>query len=179
MPKQKIDDRLLIQGHRNGLNATQIAQNLGVSPQAVRKRLKVLNLSIAKDVATYSAAEIVTKDLNLAEQCRRLMEGTFENLELLEAVAKGDRPEKDAEKLLSNRTSVLEGLHKCRQEGRHQINLMYSILKDLHDMREVKMVQDAILTEIKKTDPETGRRIADRLAKLGATISLLKLDGGK
>lgn len=175
MPKKKIEDYQIIQGLKNGLTATQIAENLGVTSAAVRTRARKLKLAVSQNVTLQSAGEVVQADLNLAEDMRQIMEGTRETLALLEAVARGDKDPAEAENLLSGKTSVLEGLHKTRQEARQQVSLMFDILKNISSLREVKQLQEVIMQEVQNADPETARKIVERLSHLGSAHNLMML----
>ncbi len=176
MPQTKISDAKLIRGLKAGLSTKELAETLGVTQQAISYRVRKLGGAVVQDVAaTNSAAEMLHRDLNLAQEMFKLMSGTRETLEMLEGIAKGDRPVEDAEALLNNRVSVAKALHDARQESRQQIALMFSIMQSITSLKEVKHLQDAILAEIKQENPETAKRIVQRISKMCSAYGVLTL----
>lgn len=179
MPKIKIEDAKLIRGLKAGLSTRELADTLGVTDQAIRYRMKKLNLAVQSDVASTanSAAELLQRDVNLAQEMFHLMVGTKETLTMLEEVARGDRPVEDAEGLLNGKVSVAKALHDARQESRQQIALMFNIMQSITSLKEVRSLQDAILEEIKRESPETARRIVERLVGTCSAYGMVSLDG--
>ena len=67
MPNKKIDDDTLIKLIRDGNSPAEAAGKMVVGKSAVSKRLKALNVAVAKDVTPKKAGDIVQKEINAAE----------------------------------------------------------------------------------------------------------------
>ena len=75
MPKPKINEnRLLHLIDTEGLNQSQAARRLGVSRQAIHKRLKKLKTQTTKVVAVKKTAQLADSKINAINQLQKINE---------------------------------------------------------------------------------------------------------
>src|SRR5208283_2435685 len=79
----RIDEKQLLQLIRNGVTVLEVARRMGVSNQAVYKRLKVLNIAINRNVTIRSARKIVDREINALDQLQKINRDANELLDLL------------------------------------------------------------------------------------------------
>lgn len=91
---------------RQGNGVSEIARKLGVTKGAISKRLKALNVAIAKDVTLYHAGEIVEKRINTIEQLQKINDYANELLDLLMPRNRGD---KEALQILESQVRKVKG----------------------------------------------------------------------
>ena len=154
MSGKKISNLELEQLVREGSGVSKIARKLGVSKGAVSKRLKALNVAIAKNVTLHHAGEIVEKKLDAIGQLQKINDYANELLDLLMRWNRGDegalqilesqvkkvkvrgQEEKVAEyKFKDPRELAL----KAMAEIRGQLALQLDIFKALYDMTAVSL----------------------------------------
>ena len=83
MARRKFSDLELGERIREGKSVKDIAAEFGVSPRAVYKRAKQLNLNIGKEIMMNQAAVIVKQEINAADQLMKINETSNELLDLL------------------------------------------------------------------------------------------------
>ena len=146
MAKRKISNVELEQLVRQGNGVSQIARILKVSKGTVSRRLKALNVSVAKNVTLHHAGEIVKKEINVAEQLLKINQNANELLDLLMACMNGDGEikQKAMEKvapLLGPKSGPLDAAVKIKAEIRQQLKLQLEIFQALYDMQAVAEFQ--------------------------------------
>lgn len=182
MARRKFSDLELGERIREGKSVKDIAAEFGVSPRAVYKRAKQLNLNIGKEIMMNQAAVIVKQEINAADQLMKINETSNELLDLLiETVQTEGEDQKEKlkklEPLLGEKASILEALIKIKAEIRQQLRLVMDIWKVKFDAEQIADVQHTIIEEIGAESPECQRRIIERLhkkfeAKFGISWSL-------
>jgi Mg2+ and Co2+ transporter CorA len=152
---------------REGNGVSEIARKLKVSKGAVSKRLKALNVGIAKDVALRSAPEIVNNKLDAMDQLTRINTLIHKELnqieESLETASAEDRKTLQDQKL------------KHVGEIRKQLMLLLDITSSLYDMQAVAAFQQEVLQAIAAASPQIRDRIIISLQERRAIRSTLEL----
>ena len=178
MAKRKISNVELEQLVRQGNGVSQIARILKVSKGTVSRRLKALNVSVAKNVTLHHAGEIVKKEINAAEQLLKINQNANELLDLLMACMNGDGEikQKAMEKvapLLGPKSGPLDAAVKIKAEIRQQLKLQLEIFQALYDMQAVAEFQREVLEAIGNASPEIRERIIHNLKERSAIRSTL------
>jgi predicted transcriptional regulator len=145
MPKAKIDRVKLNQMLRSGKSQNEIAKFFGVTPGAISKTKKELNISVVKNVALEHAHKVVEKNLDAIDQLRRINETANELLD--RAVAAQDHA-----------TAI-----KCMSEIRQQLGLQLEILSTLNDIKAVQEFQASVLEAIGEASLEVRNAVIDKL----------------
>jgi predicted transcriptional regulator len=155
MPEPKIDPKKLVELREQGMSGVAMAQYFNVSPAAISKSLKKLDMALAVDIATRTAPEIVDDKLDAIEQLKKISRSINKELDYIEQRIKNAsaRERKDLE----------ERKLKHAQEIRKQVNLMIYIASTMYNLEEVAKFQAIVLEEIGNADEETKARIIKRL----------------
>jgi hypothetical protein len=178
-----------------GLGINETARQLGVTKGAISKRAKALRITLnrktAKDVVLFHAGEIVTKEINAADQIHKI--NTYAN-ELLDLLMRWNRGDKEALQILESqvRKVKVRGIEqevteyrfkdprelalKAMQEIREQLKLQFDMLKALYDMDNVAAFQDEVLTTIAEVEPDVRKRIIEKLKERRIFRSAIKCD---
>jgi len=191
MAEKKIDDNRLLQLIRDGNTSAEAARKLGVGRAAVCKRLKALNVGVAKDVTLKSAGEIVRKEINAAEQLQKINDYANEILDLL---MRWNRGEDEALQILESQVRHVrvngeeepvkefkfkdprELALKAMCEIRGQLKLQLEIFQTLYDMQAVAAFQLEVLDAIGQASPEIREQIIRNLQERRAIRSTLELE---
>jgi AcrR family transcriptional regulator len=186
----RIDEKQLLQLIRNGVTVLEVARRMGVSNQAVYKRLKVLNIAINRNVTIRSARKIVDREINALDQLQKINRDANELLDLLmrwnrgedyalqvlesqvrKIKVRGQKEEITAYKFKDPHELAL----KAMQEIREQLKLQLEIFQALFDMRAVQQFQAAVLEVIGSVSTEARDEIIRRLTERNAIRSALDL----
>jgi len=178
MGRKTISNLELEQLVREGNGVSKIARKLGGSKGAVSKRLKALNVGIAKDETLHHAGEIVEKKLDAIGQLQKINDNANELLDLLMRWNRGDE---SALQILESQVRKVkvrgqeeevaeykfkdprELALKAMAEIRGQLNLQLEIFKTLYDMAAVAEFQKEVLDAIASISQETRDKIVHRL----------------
>jgi len=166
MAKPKFSDQELKRPVRRGHRLSEIADKLGVSRAAVSMRLKALDVAITQNVTLVNAGEIVDKELDAADQLRRINKHAHEVIDSLAgAVEDGEITLKDAKEI---------SLKACA-EVRKQLSLQLQIFESLYNMQSIAAFQNEVLDAIASVAPEVRDRIVSTLQERKAIRSSLEL----
>jgi hypothetical protein len=158
-------------GEGNGVS--EIARKLGVTKGAISKRLKALNVAIAKDVTLFHAGEIVEKRINTIEQLQKINDAANELLDSLRKVKVRGSKEKVTEyKLKDPRELAL----KAMAEIRGQLSLQLEIFKTLYDVEAIAEFQREVLTIIGEVSDDIRNSIIQRLKESRALRSSVSIN---
>ncbi len=177
MPRRKFDDVKIKRLVAKGYTVNQIADRLGVTKQAVCKRLKQLEVIVSRDTALNpgQAQKIADASFDAATQLMKLHTSAMDILGRLEAVFDGEADPSTLDTILAGKVAPSELYHKLLAEVRKQLNLCLDIYKAMSDMKEVMEFQRIVIEEIKMEAPECQKRIVDRLTRerhLASSIAL-------
>jgi len=180
MAAKKISDIELEQLVREGNGVSSIARKLGVAKGTVSKRLKQLNVGIARSATLHHAGEVVKREINAAAQLQKINDHANELLDLLMVCVNGDDAAKaEAAAKLGpagpGSKDPKELALKCMQEIRSQLKLQLEIFQTLYDMQAVAEFQREVLQAIGDADLETRDRIIRNLKERSAIRSTLDL----
>jgi predicted transcriptional regulator len=189
MPKRTISNVELERLVREGKGVSRIAQVLGVTPGAVSKRLKALNVAITRSVALHHVDEVVAKKINAIEQLQKI--NTYAH-ELLDLLMRWNRGDDEALQILETQVRKVkvrgseeevteykfkdprELALKAMQEIRGQLNLQLEVFKTLYDLQAMEEFQREVLTAIGEASPDVRDKIVHNLQKRRAIRSTLE-----
>lgn len=165
MPIRKFQDTELKRLLAKGFTINQIADKLGVSGTAIRKRIKELEIICSRETALHpgQAQKLAETNFNAVDRLMALHASATAILERLEAVFEGRAEPESLENILGGKVAPSELYHKLLGEVRKQLNLALDMQRLMCDIKEVQKFQDVVLHEIKQESPECQRRIVNRL----------------
>jgi len=190
MTTKKVNDTKLIRLVDEGKSQAEIARTLGVSRQAVSKRLIELRGRTTKVIAAKKVEQVVDRKLDAMEQLQKINEDANEILDLLMRWGRGDdealqileaqktvKVGKDEEpvieyKLKDPRDLVL----KAMAEIRGQLRLQLEIFATLYDMKAVQEFQQEVLSAIGEASPEVRNAIISKLNERRSLRSVVRFD---
>jgi predicted transcriptional regulator len=193
VPKPKIDKVKLSQLLRAGKSQKEIAQLFGVTPGAISKAKKELNISVVKNVALENGHRVVEKTLNTVAQLQKINTCANDLLDLLMAWGRGDNTalqilesqvkkvkrgsKKDAEEVLEYRLKDPRELAlKAMAEIRGQLGLQLDIFKTLYDVEAIAEFQREVLDAIGEESSHVREKIVSRLKERRALRGSLSID---
>lgn len=180
MGNQKIDRVKLNQLLKAGKPQKEVAQFFGVTPGAISKAKKELNINVVKSVGLEDAHRVVSKNLDAVSQLQKINRDANE---LLDVLMRWNRGEDEALQILETQVRKVkvgkgEGAEvikqykfkdprelalKAMQEIRGQLNLQLEIFKTLYDMKAVQDFQNEVLQIIGEVDQDVRNKIIERL----------------
>lgn len=143
MKSKKLNDTRLIRLVDEGCSQAETARQLGVSRQAVSKRIIELRGRTTKVMVTKKINQVVEQKLDAIEQLQKI--------------------NTEANRLLDELEQTPEVKLKVMAEIRGQLRLQLDIFQTLYDMQAVKEFQQEVLSAIGEADKETRNAIIDRL----------------
>jgi hypothetical protein len=189
MSKPKINnDKLLHLIDTKGLNQSQAARRLGVSRQAICKRLQKIRGRTTRIVAVKKTEQLADSKINAIHELQKINSDANEVLDLLMRWSRGDKvalqilesqikyvkvngkeePVKDY-KLKDPRELALRAISEIRQ----QLVLQTRIFQSLYSIQEVREFMNTVLEVMREVDPDIRREIIRRLnAKKSITSSV-------
>ena len=189
-----INDRKLLQLiDKENLSQTSAAKRLGVSRQAVSKRLQELRGRTVRVVVAKKLEQIVDHKIDTMEQLTKI--NAYAN-ELLDLVMRWQRGDPEALQVLESQVvnkkvrigdqeeSVREFKFKdprelalrAMAEIRGQLGLQLEIFQTLYDVKAVQEFQQEILKAIGEVSPDVRTKIIDRLNESRAIRSAVKFN---
>ena len=151
-----MNDTKLIRLIDGGSTQAQAARELGVSRQAVSKRLIELRGRTTKVMVTKKINQVVEQKLDAVDQLNKI------NVE--------------ANRLLDELEQTPELKLKVMAEIRGQLRLQLDIFQTLYDMQAVKEFQQEVLSAIGEADKETRNAIINRLNQKRAIRKSVRFD---
>jgi len=144
----KINDRELVRMiDRDKLTQAAAARQMGVSRQAVSKRLQELRGQTTKSLAVSEKRikRVVTQKINAIEQLHHINQKANELLTVAES--EDDRPT----------------LLRAMAEIRSQLELQLKIFATLYDLQAAEEFQEAVVTAIGDVAPDVRDKIIQRI----------------
>jgi len=181
MAQRKVTDFQLERLVREGNGVSEIARILKVSKGTVSRRLKQLNLGIAKNITLHHAGEIVKREIDAAGQLLKINDHANELLDLLMVCINGEDEAAKKEALAKlgpvgpGSKDPKEMALKCMQEIRSQLKLQLEIFQTLFDVKAVAEFQREVLEAIADASLEMRDRIIRNLKEKSAIRSTLDL----
>ena len=181
MSKPKINNsRLLHLIDTEGLNQSQAAKVLGVSRQAISKRLQKIRGKTTKVVAVKKVEKVVDMKINCLAELTKINSDAREILDLCMAWSRGD---KVALKVLKSQARMVNVGNKekpdwvteykfkdprelalmAMAEIRHQLVLQTRIFQSIYSIQEVREFMNTVLEVMNGVDPSIRREIIRRL----------------
>ena len=162
---KKISILELEQCLREGNTVSETARKLGVSKGAVSKRLKALNVAVARETSLRHAPEVVEQRIDAMaqlEKINRVIEGELDQIQTELGNATG-----------SERRALQEIQIKHSAEIRKQLGLHLELFQALYDMTAVAEFQREVLIAIGEVAPDVRDKILHNLQKARAIRSTL------
>ena len=173
-----------------GCTQASAARSLGVSRQAVNKRLIELRGRTTKVVAVKKIEQMVDRKLDAVDQLQKINENANEILDLLMRWQRGDE---EALQILESQKTVKVGKDeepvveyklkdprelalKAMAEIRGQLKLQLEIFQTLYDIKAVQEFQQEVLSAIGEASPEVRNAIVDKLNQKRAIRSAVRFD---
>jgi predicted transcriptional regulator len=181
MGNPKINDRKLLKLiDKEGFNQSAAAKQLGVSRQAVSKRLKELRGNTTKVVAAKKVEQVVDRKIDAMEQLNQI--NAYAN-EILDLLMRWNRGEDEALQVLEGQVKTKkvrvgkekfdvkefkfkdprELALKAMAEIRGQLRLQMEIFQALYDLSAVQEFQNVVLETISEVDPGVRTKIIRKL----------------
>jgi predicted transcriptional regulator len=153
MREIKLNDRKLLKLIDEGFSQVEAARKLGVSRQAVSKRLKELRGRTTRAVIVKKVEKVVDQKIDAIKQLHEINARANQML---------DEAEEDPELRL-----------RVMAEIRGQLRLQLEIYQTLFDLQAVQQFMDETLEVIGKIAPEVRNEIINRLNKRKSVRSAL------
>jgi len=182
MRKPIIDPVKLNKMLSSGKSSKECAEHFGVSPAAISKSKKNLDIAVVKNVAMENAHRVVDKNLNAVDQLQKINDHANWLLDHVMKWVKGDNAaiqvlEKNVRKVnvgTREEPEIIDEFKfkdpheialKAMAEIRGQLKLQLDIFQALYDMKAVQEFQEEVLTAIGDTAPDVRDRIIRNLAQ--------------
>ena len=157
MPEQKINDRKLLRLiDIDLLSQSEAARKLGVSRQAVSKRLQELRGKTTKVVVVKKVEQVVDQKIDAIEQLHNINQKANDLLTVAEA-------ESDHQTALG-----------CMREIRAQLDLQLKIFATLYDLQAVEEFKNTVIEAIGEASTDVRDRIIQRINAKRAVRSAVK-----
>jgi len=190
MTSKKVNDTKLIRLVDEGKSQAEIARTLGVSRQAVNKRLIELRGRTTKVLAAKKIEQVVDSKLDAVQQLQKINDNANEILDLLMRWQRGDdealqiletqktvRVGKDEEEVFEYKLKDPRELAlKAMAEIRGQLKLQLEIFATLYDMKAIQEFQQEVLGAIDEASPEVRNEIIHKLNQKRAIRSAVRFD---
>jgi len=192
MRPPKINDRALLKLiDSQKMSQSESAKELGVSRQAVSKRLQELRGKTTKVVIAKKVGVVVDRKIDAMAQLQKINHDANEILDLL---MRWNRGEDDALQVLENQVKrVRIGDEKLKvkevkfkdprqlalqamAEIRNQLKLQLDIFQALYDLKAAQEFQEEILTAIGEVDPDVRAKIIHKLNEKRVIRSAIKFN---
>ena len=179
MPKPKINEnKLLYLIDEEKLNQSQAARVLGVSRQAVNKKLQGIRGKTTKVIAVKKIEQVVDRKIDAIGQLQKINSDANEILDLLMRWSRGD---KEALHILESQVRYVtvngqeepvkeykmkdprELALKAMAEIRNQLGLQVKIFQALYSLQEVEEFQQTVLEVLGEVSPEMRSEFVRRL----------------
>jgi len=193
MAEIKINDRELLRlVDKVGKSQSEAAKTLGVSRQAVSKRLQEFRGKTTKVIVNKKVEQIVDKKIDAMGQLTKINQYANDLLELLMAWNRGEPEALQVLESQVKRVRIGEGEEfnieevklkdprelalKAMAEIRGQLKLQLEIFQALFDLRAVQEFQEEVLSAIGEASEEVKRAIIERLNKRRSLRSTVKFN---
>ena len=154
MAREKINDKKMLRLIDSGKNQAEAGRIMGVSRQAVSKRLQELRGKTTRCIVTRNTKEIVNSNLDTISQLRKINNKANQLLDDLET---------------DPNTAI-----RVMAEIRGQLKLQLDIFEILYSVQAAQEFQNEVLQTIGEADDETRKRIIKKLNQKRAIRSAVQ-----
>lgn len=182
MPKQTINDRELVRlVDRDKLSQSEAARRLGVTRQAVSKRLMELRGQTTRAIVSKRVTQVVEQKLDAIGQLQKINDHANELLDLLMRWNRGDEEALQVLESQVKRVRVGEGEEfevqevkfkdprdlalKAMAEIRGQLKLQLEMFQALFSLQAAEEFQSTVLEVIAEVSPNVRDEIIHRINK--------------
>jgi len=191
MAEPKINDRDMLRLiDKEGLSQSTTAKKLGVTRQAVSRRLKELRGKTTRAVITKKVEQVIDNRLDAMAQLSQINGHAHELLDLLMGWSRGDPQalqtlEKQVKRIRIGEDEEVEVVQakfkdprdlavKVMAEIRGQLDLQLKMFQTMYDMQAASEFQETVLEVIAEIDPEVRNEIIRRLNERRSVRSALR-----
>lgn len=151
--KRIVSDQQILDRLRNNMTATEIANEFGITSDAVRKRIKKMGQRALPYILQRESA-IMGVQLDTQKQMLHINQKTFE--------------------ILNNpKTKVMEQLAAIKRIER-QNEIQLKMMQVIFSISEIKAFQESVLSVLQEVDPDVREAVIEKLSQRRSAISLLK-----
>ena len=157
MPEQKINDRKLLRLiDTDLLSQSEAARKLGVSRQAVSKRLQELRGKTTRAIVVKKVEQVVDQKIDAISQLHNINKKANELLNVAES--DNDRP------------TIL----RCMAEIRDQLDLQLKIFATLYDFQAAEEFQNTVIDAIGEVSNDVRTKILRRINEKRAVQQVVR-----
>jgi len=153
-PPKINDSKLLKIIDQDGKNQSEAARELGITRQAVSRRLQQLRGKTTRVLAAKGIDQVIYKKLDSISQLKRINDRAHELLDELE-----DNPKLQI---------------KVMAEIRGQLKLQLEIFQTLYSLQAAEEFQHAVLETLKEVSPDVRNRVIRKLNEKRVVRSALR-----
>ena len=177
-PPKINDHKLLRLIDRQGMNQTEAAKELGVSRQAMSRRLQEIRGKTTKVIVAKKIEKVVEQKIDIIDQLQKINSDANEILDLLMRWGRGD---KEAIQILEKKPAKLHRMNdphelalKAMAEIRNQLMLQFKILGSLYSLQKAEKFQKTVVDILGDVDPEIRMEVIRRLQAEHSIRSVLR-----
>jgi predicted transcriptional regulator len=190
MGNPKINDRKMLRLIDSGMSQSEVAKKIGVSRQAVSKRLQELRGKITKVVVSKKIEQVVDRKIDAIEQLQKINDDANELLDLLMRWNRGESEALQALECQVKRIRIGDeeiGVKEVKfkdprqlalqamAEIRNQLKLQLEIFQALFSLQAAEEFQNVVLETIAEVDPKVRNEIIRRLNNKRTIRSAVRL----
>ena len=190
MSNPKINDRKMLRLIDSGMSQSEVAKKIGVSRQAVSKRLQELRGKTTKVVVSKKIEQVVDQKIDAIGQLQKIND--YAN-ELLDLLMRWNRGEHEALQALESQVKRIRIGDKeidikevkfkdprqlalqAMAEIRNQLKLQLEIFQALFSLQAAEEFQNVVLETIAEVDPKVRNEIIRRLNNKRTIRSAVRL----
>ena len=190
MGELKINDRKMLRLIDSGMSQSEAAKKIGVSRQAVSKRLQELRGKTTRVVVSKKIEQVVDRKIDAIDQLQKIND--YAN-ELLDLLMRWNRGESEALQALESQVKKFRigdeeiGIKEVKikdprqlalqamAEIRNQLKLQLEIFQALFSLQAAEEFQNVVLETISEVDPNVRNEIIRRLNDKRSVRSAVRL----
>ena len=189
-----INDRKLLRLiDKENKSPAEAAREIGVSRQAVSKRLQELRGKTTKVIVTKKVEQIVDRKIDAMEQFQKINDYANELLDLLMGWQRGDNQalqilESQVKKVKVGQGEDVEWVKefkftdprqlalKAMSEIRGQLALQLDIFRSMYDLQEADRVIQLFLDALRELAPDVREKVVKRLSESRTLRDVIKIN---
>lgn len=177
----KFTDDEYLECVRLGMSQKDMAAKFQCSEAAVSQRKTRLGVAVSRSVATVSAGKVIDHQIRIGEQLLSMNQRCQSILALVDevlAAPEGSAAYEARSKLrrllgYKNDQTFMSAILGLQAEVRKQLELDFTIKRELYSLMEIKAFQDTVLALVAKLPPEYQQWFQEELVRHQAVRSSL------
>jgi predicted transcriptional regulator len=190
MSPQKINDSKMLRLIDSGMSQSKVAKKIGVSRQAVNKRLRELRGKTTRVVVAKKIEQMVDRKIDAIEQLQKINDYANELLDLLMRWNRGESEALQALESQVKKIRIGDGKFEIKEaklkdprqlalqamaEIRNQLKLQLEVFQTLFSLQAAEEFQNLVLETISEVDPNVRNEIIRRLNNKRTIRSAMRL----